>query len=140
MARAMASLRSTSRSPTRCNTSPRTGAGVLDQSANPRWADATARATSSGPERGKQPMASSRSAGLRFSKYAPVAGATHWPPMKFLKFSVMGGVRGRGSGVRGQGSAWLRNVRAQPYGLGRGADAGQHFPREQQDTPDDQHL
>src|SRR5207253_3035699 len=28
--------------------------------------------------------------------YAPVAGATHWPPMKFLKVSVMRGQRGVG--------------------------------------------
>src|SRR5437763_623059 len=94
MARAMASLRSTSRSPTRCSTSPRTGAGALDHCANPRWADATARATSSGPERGQQPMTSSRSAGLRFSTYAPVAGATHWPPTQSLKLSALRRQRG----------------------------------------------
>src|SRR3989441_770624 len=106
MARAITSLRCTSRSPTRCSTSPRIGAGVRLQVAKPRWADATARATSSGPERGKQPITSSQSAGLRFSKYAPVVGATQSPAMKFLKFSGIGsGVGCQGLSVQGVSAA-----------------------------------
>src|SRR2546422_8344615 len=137
MARAIASLRWTSRSPTRCSTSPRIGAGVLDHWANPRLADATARATSSGPERGKQPITSSQSAGLRFSKYAPVRGATHSPAMKFLKFSGMSvlGVRCE-VGV----SARQRHVGTQPQGGRLVADARQYFPRQEENPPDDEDL
>src|SRR5213592_514858 len=80
----MASLRSTKSCPTRCSTCPRIGAGVLDHCAKPRLADATARFKSSGPERGKRPMTSFQSAGLRFSKYSPVDGTTQSPAMKFL--------------------------------------------------------
>src|SRR6266446_2335556 len=71
--------------PTRCSTCPRIGAGVLDHCAKPRLADAIARFTSSGPERGKRPMTSFQSAGLRLSKYSPVEGTTQSPAMKFLK-------------------------------------------------------
>src|SRR5437763_15428915 len=133
MARAISSLRWTSRTPTRCSTSPRIGAGVLDHCANPRWADATARVTSSGPERGKQPITSSESAGLRFSKYAPVRGATHSPAMKFLKFSGM-------LGVRSWVSARQRHVRAQPQRFRLGAEARQDFPRHEENPPDDEDL
>ena len=28
-------------------------------------------------------------AGFRFSKYSPVEGSTHWPPMKFLNLSAI---------------------------------------------------
>src|SRR5204863_3632957 len=70
--------------PTRCNTWPRIGAGVLDHCAKPRLADAMARFRSSAPERGNTPMTSFQSAGLRFSKYSPVAGTTQSPAMKFL--------------------------------------------------------
>src|SRR5258708_5731328 len=80
----ISSLRSTKSCPTRCSTWPRIGAGVLDQCAKPRLADATARFKSSAPERGKRPMMSFQSAGLRFSKYSPVEGTTQSPAMKFL--------------------------------------------------------
>src|SRR5690242_8497223 len=135
MARATSSLRWTSKSPTRCSTSPRIGAGVLDHWANPRLADAMARVTSSGPERGKQPITSSQSAGLRFSKYAPVRGATHSPAMKFLKFSGMVGV-----GCRVTVSARQWYVGAQPQGCRLVADARQHFPRQKENPPDDEDL
>src|SRR5690242_7565073 len=140
IASAICSFRCTSRSPTRWSTSPRSGAGVLDHCAKPRLADSTARATSSGPDRGKQPMTSFQSAGLRFSKYAPVRGPTHSPAMKFLKFSGMGNQE---SGVRCLVSSvltGLRNVGAQPRGLRFGADAREHFPRHQEDAPDDEDL
>ena len=67
-------------------------------------------------------MRSLVSAGLRLSKYAPVAGATHSPPMKFLKVLAMkvcvecfrhqgagaGVAAGAGAGAEGhnQVSAW----------------------------------
>src|SRR6266513_1187581 len=140
MARAIRSLRCTSKSPTRCSTSPRIGAGVLDHWANPRWADATARVTSSGPDRGKQPITSSHSAGLRFSKYAPVRGATHSPAMKFLKFSGMGGAGCWALGVRPWGSTRQRHVGAQPQRLRPGADARQYFPGHEKNPPDDEDL
>src|SRR6266850_5107990 len=89
IARAIASLRSTSRSPTRCSTCPRIGAGVLDHWAKPRLADSIAFSMSAGPERGNRPITSFQSAGLRFSKYSPVEGATHSPAMKFLKVSAI---------------------------------------------------
>src|SRR5216117_3810891 len=130
MARAISSLCWTSRSPTRCNTSPRIGAGVLYHWAKPRCAAATARATSSGPERGKQPITSFQSAGLRFSKYAPVVGATHSPAMKFLKLSA----------ISRQPSARKLDVRAQPERARVGADARQHFTGQKQDSPNDQDL
>src|SRR6266853_575411 len=80
----MSSLRLTSSWPTRCRTWPRMGAGVLDHCAKPRLAEAIARFKSSGPERGKRPITSFQSAGLRFSKYSPVEGTTQSPAMKFL--------------------------------------------------------
>ena len=60
------------------------GAGVARQWANPRRAASTARSTASLPERGQSPIRSDWRAGFRFSKYSPVAGSTHSPPMKFL--------------------------------------------------------
>src|SRR3972149_11621221 len=119
MARAMASLRSPSSAPTRRSTWPRIGAGVLDQSANPRSADATARRTSATPERGNRPMTSFQSAGFRFSKYSPVAGGTHSPAMKFLKASVM----------------------TEPGRLLLGvARSGERLERREHEPPDDQRL
>src|SRR2546426_842385 len=102
IARAICSLRSTSSWPTRCSTWPRTGAGVFDQRANPRCAEAIARCMSVGVERGNNPIRSFWSAGLRFSKYSPLVGAAHSPAMKFLKCS---GIDCRSSveGVNGPG-------------------------------------
>ena len=40
-------------------------------------------------ESGNRPIRSPVSAGLRFSKYAPVGGATHSPPMKLRKVLAM---------------------------------------------------
>ncbi len=85
MRSARSSLRCVRRSPTRRRTSPRAGAGVRFQRAKPRTALATARSTSACPERGKRPIRSRVSAGLRFSKWAPVEGSTHCPSMKFWK-------------------------------------------------------
>ena len=79
---------------------PRSGAGVRRHVSKPCLAAATARSRSSAPERGNRPMRSLWRAGLRFSKYWPVAGSTHSPPMKFLKVSAMvgfGSDRVRGS-------------------------------------------
>src|SRR5438034_9491502 len=126
----MASLRSTSNWPTCCSTWPRTGAGVLDHLAKPCFAAATARLRSSGPDRGNRPITSFQSAGLRFSKYAPVDGATHSPAMKFLKLSA----------ISRQPSARKLDVRAQPERARVGADARQHFTGQQQDSPNDQDL
>src|SRR6266550_4819706 len=104
---------------------PRTGAYFENR--NPADSDAVIGCfTSSGPERGKQPITSSESAGLRFSKYAPVRGATHSPAMKFLKFSGM--------------SARQRHVRAQPQGFRLGAETRQDFPRHEENPPDDEDL
>ena len=69
--------------PTRRSTSPRAGAGVRRHRSNPRAADATARSTSAAFESGKRPIRSRVSAGLRFSKYSPLAGAHQAPAMKF---------------------------------------------------------
>ena len=68
--------------------SPRFGAGTSRQSANASLATATARSTSSAPERGNTPMVSPF-AGLVLSKVSPEAASTHSPPMKFLKVSVV---------------------------------------------------
>jgi hypothetical protein len=89
IASAMSAFLAVSRSPTRRSTSPRTGAGVRDQVRNPSRAERTAASTSSAPESGKQPIRSVVSAGLRFSKYRPVLGATHLPAMKLRKFVAM---------------------------------------------------
>src|SRR5690606_38200827 len=56
---------------------------------NPARAELTARSTSSAPDSGHSPIRSLRSAGLRFSKYSPVEGSTHSPPMKLRNFSAM---------------------------------------------------
>ena len=64
--------------------SPRFGAGTSRHSANASFATATARSTSSAPERGKTPIVSPV-AGLVLSKVSPEAASTHSPPMKFLK-------------------------------------------------------
>src|SRR5207247_950430 len=82
---------------------------------------ATARATSSGPERGKQPMTSFQSAGLRFSKYAPVVGTTHSPAMKFLKLSAIS----RQPSARG----WGWDIGTQPQRRRVGTDARQDLAR-----------
>src|SRR2546430_1383788 len=92
----------------------------------------SARATSSGPERGKQPMTSFQSAGLRFSKYAPVVGATHSPAMKFLKLSAIS----RQPSARG----WGWDIGTQPQRRRVGTDARQDLARHQQDPPHDQDL
>src|SRR5437773_1604320 len=68
---------------------PRSGAGVWAQPAIAAFAAAAARSTSSLPERGHRPIRSLCRAGLRFSKYAPVDGSTHSPPMKFLNVSAI---------------------------------------------------
>src|SRR6266850_2180279 len=122
MALAISSLRSTSSSPTRNSTWPRIGAGVFDHWAKPRFAEATARLRSSGPDRGNRPMTSFQSAGLRFSKYSPVEGATHSPAMKFLNCSVMFLFVGFG---------------AEPDGLLAGvADPREHDAHDEHEPPD----
>src|SRR6267143_595572 len=123
IARAIASFRWTSSSPTRCSTWPRIGAGVLDHRTKPRRADSIAFSMSAGPERGNRPITSFQSAGLRFSKYSPVEGATHSPAMKFLKVSGMSGLGAE--------------ERCGNLGV---ADARQHFARGEHETPDDKHL
>src|SRR6266850_74273 len=123
IARAIASFRSTSSSPTRCSTWPRTGAGVLDHWAKPRLADSIAFSMSAGPERGNRPITSFQSAGLRFSKYSPVEGATHSPAMKFLKVSGM--------------SALGAEERCDNLGV---ADTRQHLARGEDEAPDDEQL
>src|SRR5207237_7751983 len=105
-------------------TRPRIGAGVLDHCANPRLADATARSRSSAPERGNRPITSFQSAGLRFSKWSPVAGATHSPAMKFLNVSVIGVLRRLGTKPR----AALSGI----------ADAREHDAHHQYEPPDDE--
>ena len=60
--------------------SPRLGAGTRRHSSNASFAAATARSTSSAPERGKVPI-SSPSAGLVDSNVSPEAASTHSPPM-----------------------------------------------------------
>src|SRR6266581_914539 len=86
MASAMTSLRLVMMSPTARSTSPRAGAGVRRQLANPRFSLSTARSTSRRSESGNCPITSPRSAGLLLSKYSPDSGATHFPPMKLLNF------------------------------------------------------
>jgi hypothetical protein len=68
MRSAISSFRFTMMSPTRRSTSPRAGAGVLRHVSKPRFAEATARTTSSRPDFGKRPTTSETSAGLTLSK------------------------------------------------------------------------
>src|SRR5438309_6026089 len=125
IARAICSLRSTSSWPTRCSTWPRTGAGVFDQRANPRCAEAIARCMSVGVERGNNPIRSFWSAGLRFSKYSPLVGAAHSPAMKFLKCS---GIDCRSSveGVNGPGPPAARGRAKWPTAWRRPPGAAGH--------------
>src|SRR5438105_13777474 len=88
MASAISSLRLVMMSPTTRSTSPRAGAGVRRQRANPRLALSTARSTSRRSESGNFPITSPRSAGLRLSKYSPDSGPSHLPPMKLLNFFI----------------------------------------------------
>src|ERR1043165_8641422 len=122
IARETSALRSTSSCPTRCNTCPRIGAGVFDHCANPRFAAAIARGRSAAPERENSPIGSCQSAGLRFSKYSPVDGATQSPAMKFLNrgavmISLCGTKEGHG---------------------GLSVNPGQELPTGERDTPNDQ--
>src|SRR5688572_17083897 len=91
IAREISSLRVARISPARRITSPRNGAGVRRQTSNPRFADSTARSRSSAFDRGQDPITSFGSAGLRFSKYSPLAGATHSPAIRFLCCLLMAG-------------------------------------------------
>ncbi len=81
MASAISRFRAAMRSPTFRSTSPRCGAGTFRHASKPRLADSTAFSTSSAPEAGNRPRTSSHRAGLRFSPYSPVVGATHSPAM-----------------------------------------------------------
>ena len=77
---AISSFCSASRAPKRKSTSPRLGAGTSRHSSYAAFAASTARSTSSGPDRGKTPIASPL-AGLVDSKVSPLAASTHSPPM-----------------------------------------------------------
>src|SRR5262245_41290094 len=68
-------------------TSARRGAGIDRHAGSAAFAAATARSTSSGPDFGKVPIRSSRSAGFRFSNRSPVEASTHEPLTKFLYVS-----------------------------------------------------
>ena len=75
---------------------------MRDQSGKPRWRNGRRHRRRGRSESGKRPMRSLVSAGLRLSKYGPVAGATHSPPMKFLKvlaIDVRGIFRHQGAGA-----------------------------------------
>src|ERR1700688_1088152 len=83
---------------------------------------------SSGPDRGNSPMRSSQSAGFRFSKYAPVVGATHSPATKLGKRSGIAGLVRRGVGAEPRG------------GYPRVADARQDRASAEHEAPNDQEL
>ena len=68
---------------------PRAGAGIPAHAGSAALAAATAALTSSAVAEGKAPMTSSVLAGLRFSKVAPLAAATHSPAIRFLKVCMV---------------------------------------------------
>src|SRR5215213_740138 len=84
---ARSSLCSAIRFAKRYRTSARFGAGTSRHVSNAVLADATARSTSSGVDRGNSPR-TSPVAGTIDSNVSPPAASTHSPPTKFLKCFV----------------------------------------------------
>src|ERR1051325_2494532 len=130
MRSAISSFRRVRMSPTRRSTSPRAGAGVLLHSSKPHLADRTASATSASPDSGNRPMMSLLSAGFTFWKYSPVEGATHLPPMKFLKSVMFDLVRARDRPSFARPGCWMQGV-----GF-RITHARQHFHRAEDHAPE----
>ena len=115
--------------------------GRAASSANASFAAATARSTSSAPERGKTPIVSP-SAGLVLSKVSPDAASTHSPPIVVSKRRLRDGhcegsrgrqegasVSGKVPGIRGRRrSAYSACRRTRLRRAGRGLRGGRRSP------------